>query len=118
MLRRLLGIALAACMSHLVVAGSDLVCATHGGHAVTEGAPASMPDMHHHGETGQAEKEQCKVPVSSTCCEAMTSCAASAALIASVDDHSPPYTSGRVIAFLADAPLTRILPPEPPPPKA
>ena len=118
MIRRLLGILVLASMSHLVVAGSDLVCATHGHHVVAEQAPESMPGMHQHDGGGQSEKERCKVPARSDCCEAMTTCSANAALVSAVDaDALTSYDAGH-LAFVADAPLTRIIAPDPPPPKA
>jgi hypothetical protein len=118
MMRRLVGILLAASVAHLVVAGSDLVCATHADHALAREAPASMEGMHHHGDGGQTEKERCKIPARSDCCEAMTTCSTSAALAAVMDDEARPPEDGRDISFLADAPLTRVIPPDPPPPKA
>jgi hypothetical protein len=58
------------------------------------------------------------VPTRSDCCEAMTSCAASVALASVVEDDAPLQQGAGVAAFLANAPLTRIVPPDPPPPKA
>jgi hypothetical protein len=118
MIRRLLGILIVASMSHLVVAGSDLVCATHGGHAAAPDSQAPMPGMHHHGDAGDSGKERCKVPVRNDCCEAMTSCSANAALAVVIDENGGPNQDAPLVAFLADAPLTRLVPPEPPPPKA
>lgn len=121
MIRRLLGILIVASMTHLVVAGSDLVCATHGGHASAQESQAPMPDMHHHGDAGDAGdsgKERCKVPVRNDCCEAMASCSPNAALAVAIDEQGNPSSNARLVAFLADAPLTRLVPPEPPPPKA
>lgn len=118
MIRRLLGILVVASMSHLVVAGSDLVCATHGGHAAAQESQAPMPGMHHHGDAGDASKEACKVPVRSDCCEAMTTCSVNVALTSIADDHAGPNGDEGIAVFVADAPLTRLVPPEPPPPKA
>ena len=105
-------------MAHLAFAGSDLVCATHGGHTAFQQTQSPMPDMHHHGDTGDTGQERCKVPARSDCCEAMTTCSANAALTSTIDDQAGPSREARLAVFIADAPLTRILPPEPPPPKA
>jgi hypothetical protein len=118
MIRRLLGVLVVASMSHLVVAGSDLVCTTHGGHAATHESQAPMPGMHHHGDAGDTSKEACKVPVRSDCCEAMTTCATNVALTSVGDDHASPKDDAGIAVFVADAPLSRLVPPEPPPPKA
>ena len=115
MIRRLLGILVLASMAHLVVAGSDLVCATHGGHGAAQESQTPMAGMHHHGDTG---KERCKVPVRNDCCEAMTSCSVNAALTSVIDAPGAATQVVRRVAFVADAPLTRLVPPEPPPPKA
>lgn len=114
MIRRLLGIALLASMAHIVIAGSDLVCATHGGHALSQ----EMPGMHHHSDAGNTEKEKCKVPARSDCCEAMTTCSANAALASVVDDEPSTTRHAGVVAFVAESPQTRLIPPDPPPPKA
>jgi hypothetical protein len=118
MIRRLLGILIVASMAHLVVAGNDLVCATHGAHAAAPESQAAMPNMHHHGDGGDSGRERCKIPVRNDCCEAMTSCAANAALAVAIDENGGASSDARLVAFLSDAPLTRLVPPEPPPPKA
>lgn len=105
-------------MSHLVVAGSDLVCATHGSHAASQESQAPMSGMHHHGDAGDTSKEACKIPVRSDCCEAMTTCSANLALTSIAEDHAGLHGDAGIGVFVADAPLTRLVPPEPPPPKA
>jgi hypothetical protein len=109
MMRRLLGILLAASMAHLAIAGADATCATPGDHAATTDHSA-MAGMHHH-DGGQPAKAPCKIPAHSDCCAAGMTC-------------PPAVTARRVapradlLAMRADALRFALVPPEPPPPKA
>jgi hypothetical protein len=105
-------------MAHLIVSGSDLVCATHGGHALAHEAHESMPGMHPQAAAGQAGSEKCKVPVRGDCCEAMASCSMNLALVSVTPDEGRLNGSAGVIAFVAGAPSMRLTAPDPPPPKA
>jgi hypothetical protein len=101
-------------MANLAFASSNPVCAKHtGGHHASE---SSMPGTDHHDGTG-SEKGPCNIPSRADCCQAVTSCAPSlslAAVISSLDairDHAGQPSS------IDEVPLTRLIPPDPPPPK-
>jgi hypothetical protein len=116
-LRKVSGLLLTLTMAHLAVAGNDLVCARHAGghHAAAETA---MPGMDHHGLAGdQAPEKPCNAPARSDCCEAVTTCAAAISLgttIVSLEpaaaEHARPISADEVL-------LSRLIPPDPPPPK-
>ena len=75
-----------------------------------------MPGTDHHDGTG-SEKEPCNIPSRADCCQAVTSCAPSlslAVVVTSLDvvrDHAAQPPS------IDELPLTRLIPPDPPPPK-
>jgi hypothetical protein len=114
-LRKPFGLLAMLTMANLAFAGSDLVCAKHsdGHHAAAE---SPMPGTDHHDGTS-SEKDPCNIPSRADCCQAVTSCAPSlslAAVVTSFDmlaDHSQRPRS------IDEVPLTRLIPPDPPPPK-
>jgi hypothetical protein len=120
--RRLLGLLTLFVMFHLTLVGPDDVCAEHG-----QGAKESRT----HGQDGHqmamAGVEQaasnvshntCETPRSPHCCEAVTSCAVSLAVVER--SAAPAISIGRdgIPATPVGALLSRSLAPEPPPPKA
>jgi hypothetical protein len=118
MICRFLGILLAASMAHLAIAESDLVCATHGHHTAAPQQAAPTQDMHHHDGRGESQQERCKVPARADCCEAMTTCASSAAIATVVHANDVRPSESRVISFVPAARQSLIIPPDPPPPRA
>lgn len=117
-IRALSGLVLMLTMANLAAASSDLVCAKHAGEH--QAAPKSAaPGMDHHAGSESPEKEPCNVAARSDCCAAMTSCAPSASLavvlnavVEVADGHGDQPRSTDAL------PLTRLIPPDPPPPKA
>jgi hypothetical protein len=114
-LRRLLGLLMTLMTANLAFASSDLVCDKHtSGHHAAPNAP--MPSTDHHGGTGP-EKDPCNIPSRSDCCHGVTSCAPSLSLVSVVvalDELSHRSVLPRSID---EVPLTRRIPPDPPPPK-
>ena len=114
-LRRLSGLLLVLTMANLAFVGSDVVCAKHaGGH---HAAPTSAStDMNHHDGDTQPN-EPCNIPARSDCCQMVTSCAPSMSLAAAVSDLDEVFTHHEQPRSIDELPLTRLIPPDPPPPK-
>jgi hypothetical protein len=117
-LRKSLGLLLAFTMAHVAMVGSDLGCDRHAAGATHA---ADMGAMHHDEGTAQhtaPDKKPCDVPASPKCCEAVTSCAIAVTLGSSAVVYSIPSVATVVVSFADEIPLSRIVAPDPPPPKA
>ena len=113
-LRRLLGLGVLLTMANLAFASSDLVCAKHtGGHHAT--SESTMPATDHH--DGTSEKAPCDIPSRADCCQAVTSCAPSLSLIAVVTSFDAQQDRVQLPRSTDEVALTRLIPPDPPPPK-
>ncbi|MFL5612458.1 MAG: hypothetical protein ACJ796_02220 [Gemmatimonadaceae bacterium] len=119
MLRRLAALITGLLMTHLIFVGSDFACAAHPGD--TAGVRHAMA---HHGhsattsETAATESAPCRTPAAPMCCQGLTSCApllslTEAAPVARVIDASK-----TVPESVRDLPLSEIIAPDPPPPRA
>jgi hypothetical protein len=119
--RRLSGILLAGFMLHLNVERADLACAAHPDHATPAPAAHAHAGHHHavanaeHG--GVAESESCQTPTQPDCCQALASCS----LVLGIDDApmsvSATQSHSAVLAGAGSAPSSRLIAPDPPPPK-
>ncbi|MEO7085231.1 MAG: hypothetical protein ABI442_00330 [Gemmatimonadaceae bacterium] len=121
--RRVAGLLTAAFMLHLNIAAGDVHCATHmpsdhaaAGHTapppmdMTRPAPAS-------GNGDVRDQHPCEIPVQVDCCQGLMSCSAS--FVGSAAGAVPlPMSTAIVPTTAVDAPLSLILAPDPPPPKA
>jgi len=116
-MKRLLSLLTFSMMLHLSLVGADNVCANH---AVSKAAPAAGQSGHHHGmpmPSRKGEKEKCDTPVSPDCCTAMVSCAPTIVM---------PEPSKEQLAAIhvshptdrVESALSRVTPPETPPPRA
>jgi hypothetical protein len=118
--RRLSGFLLAGFMLHLNVERADLACALHSDHvtpapaAHAHGAAHDAMNAAHH---GVAESESCQTPAQPDCCQALASCS----LVLGIDDAPMRVGSTQlhsaVRASVESAPLSRLIAPDPPPPK-
>jgi hypothetical protein len=121
MVRRLSGFLLAGFILHLNVERADLACAAHADH-VTPAPAAHVHGGHHRavanaGHGGVTESESCQTPAQPDCCQALASCS----LVLGIDD-APQRVSSReshfvILAGIQTAPLSRLIAPDPPPPK-
>jgi hypothetical protein len=115
--RRLFGLLTMFVMFHLILVGPGSACAGHGegGHAM---APSSQSAMLDHAMGHGDSTIPCETPSSAHCCDALTSCSATAALdvparslaVLTVARMVPTSRSGQL--------LSRARAPEPPPPRA
>jgi hypothetical protein len=119
MLRRFAGLLTGLLMAHLTFVGNDFACAAHPGD--TAGVQHAMA---HHGhsattsENAATENVPCRTPAVPMCCQGLTSCApvlsvTEAAPVAHVMDASK-----TVPESVRDLPLSEIIAPDPPPPRA
>ena len=110
---RLFGLFLMLAMANRASASSDLVCGKHAGerHAVQE----SAAEMDHHG--GTSEKMPCHHPAQPDCCSPATSCTSSLSLAAGFTILELSSVRAETPRSSDDQPLTRLIPPDPPPPK-
>lgn len=113
-LRRLSGLLLMLATTNFVAA-SDPACEMHAaGHNVAVESHASGME-HHAGEA--PEKAPCSSPARSDCCPAVASCAPSALAAAGTAGIEAPGTRQARPSSTDGALLTRLIPPDPPPPK-
>lgn len=103
-------------LAHLSFVGNDAVCAPHSaGHA------AMMRGMTH-GMTREMPRAMadapCQVPSSAHCCDAMTGCAITLALVDGVGHQQMLMDDVGVPNTASDTPASLRTAPEPPPPKA
>jgi len=119
MLRRLAALLTILLMTHLSFVGTDLACAAHPGDS------AAVPDaMAHHGhsamtsESAATDSAPCRTPVVPMCCQGLTSCAPVLSLIEVARAAAAMVTSNTIPERVRDLPLSEIVAPDPPPPRA
>lgn len=126
MLRRLTGLLTAASMLHLTVVASDAACATHmmSGEIMMDGAPMTADaagmsaEMSDRAQTDDAQASRhCDTPVQPDCCSALASCASTFAVASSISD-APAIEHGAIAQGVVDMPLSELVAPATPPPKA
>lgn len=108
-------------MAHLSLVGTDLACAKHGVAKAPDAHAAHSTARHHVSHSGRGASQQqddCETPATPDCCSAVTSCAPTIAIgeVTSVD-QTPLVDASRPVGT-ATAPLSRVVAPETPPPKA
>jgi hypothetical protein len=116
-LRKSLGLLLTFSMAHLAMVTGNPACEKPESKAAQ---PADMANMHHavpadHGSAPQ--KEPCDAPASGKCCEAVTSCAVAITLPSAMRLQEMPRVASFVAASIDEIPLSRVVAPDPPPPK-
>jgi hypothetical protein len=106
-------------MFHLTLVGPDNACAD--GNGATTGSMRGH-QAHHHGASGvlphSGSHQPCETPNSSHCCEAVTSCAVTLAVVERGGSPTFALSNAAVHSPPLSVPLSRSLAPEPPPPKA
>jgi hypothetical protein len=108
-LRRLAGVLTALFMLHLSLVASDAACAAH------MGGRAQMPGHADHGQ--EQHQRPYETPVQPNCCQALASCGS--AFAASASRTAPPAPSRVAIPrSVIDMPLSELVAPDTPPPKA
>lgn len=123
--RRMAGFLVALLMLNLNLVRADIACASHAaGHAAS---PATMPhsgSMHHahelsgkNGNSHQHEKP-CNTPSQADCCQVWASCSLLLGHNGYAPSRSVALMHDGVVAGIVSVPLSVIVPPDPPPPKA
>ena len=109
-LRAILHVVLFASVGNLTLGANKLAC------EVRANPTADMP-AHHHQHDGANGEEDSNAAAPGACCEAMTSCAVSLALATSTEPASISlHPAARPLSVDAEL-LSRLVPPDPPPPK-
>jgi hypothetical protein len=120
--RRVAGIAVALLMMHLTFVGADFACAQHGTTSAVGHEHAMAHHQAHaiavHVEDAGSGQPPCEIPSQPQCCQALTSCTIAAALDGDSRSTSVPFAHVGIASALMRAPLSRIVAPDPPPPKA
>jgi hypothetical protein len=120
MVRRIVGLSLAAFMLHLNVERADLACAAHAQHASAAAAHTSR--AHHSmptpGEHARTHRDGCETPAQPDCCQALATCSIALGIVADRSAAAPMTWHDGVRAVAQRVPLSRVTAPEPPPPKA
>jgi hypothetical protein len=122
-MRRLIGLSLSLLLVHVTMAGPDFACAKHGVHAARNVARPDASSHDHHGAPARSDASRdgdtsCEVPALPACCEALASCTVSLAGSPLADPGDLTRVTSGVLAGATEAPLSWILEPDPPPPKA
>jgi len=117
-LRKTLGLLLSFAMAHAAVVRRGVACDKHSSHA----AQAAITDHMHSGvDDADAEtvphKVPCDIPVKTKCCDVVTSCAVAFALTSTSTSQSEPIIAAAVVSRIVEIPLSRLVAPDPPPPK-
>src|SRR5438270_8419616 len=106
-------------MYKLAFVSSDLTCATHPDHLA--GLPHAMAHHAHSATTSHhaaTEDAPCRTPAVPMCCQGFTSCAAVLSLTEAVPAARVIEASKTVPESVRDLPLSEIIAPDPPPPRA
>jgi hypothetical protein len=118
MVRRLAALLTALLMAHLTFVGSDFACAAHPGD--TAGMPHAMA---HHAEAATTSEvatdgAPCRTPAVPMCCQGITSCGPVSSLMETARLAGVIVASKIVPESVRDLPLSEIVAPDPPPPRA
>ena len=116
-LRKTLGLLLTFTMAHSAVVGRDVACEKHSSHAaqaVTDHMHSGAADAN--GET-VPHKVPCDIPATTKCCDVVTSCAVAFALTSPLDLQRQPIVAAAIFSRIVEIPLSRLVAPDPPPPK-
>jgi hypothetical protein len=119
MLRRLAALMTGLLMAHLTFVGSDFACAAHPEDMA--GVPHGMVNHGHSAttsETAATESAPCRTPVVPMCCQGLTSCAPVLSLTEAARVSGVIVASKTVSESVRDLPLSEIIAPDPPPPRA
>ena len=122
--RRIAGMLVALLMLHLNLVQADVPCASrgiaHGSGVMTPPARSMQMVRHRHEATDhhQRHDKPCDTPTHADCCQALTSCSLLIGHGASKQFAAIPPAHERVLAGLAALPLSPIVSPDPPPPRA
>ena len=118
--RRTAGMLVAAFMLHLNFVEADAACASHGREtAATHPATAA----HHHAsptqsDQGAGQKAPCDTPSQADCCQALASCT----MLLGVNGEGQSFAGvpgqDHVRSSTIDSPVSLLVPPDTPPPKA
>ena len=120
MIRRLVGVALAALALHTSAVRADVACAKHGAKPIAAAAGQDQNAAHrHHAPPGKGPAgKPCETPTQAECCEALVSCSIVAACTDSEASDASVFDHGSAFAGAAKIPGSLVIPPDPPPPKA
>jgi hypothetical protein len=119
--RRVAGALVGLLMLHLSFVRADVACAAHGDrHGRATSAMQHHTASHAHGtpSESQGREKPCDTPRQADCCQALASCALLLAF--NGDDGASSIVSAHdaVRGAVVSIPLSLIVPPDPPPPKA
>ena len=119
MIRRLVGVLLAALALHSNAARADVACAKHGAEKATPAAHTMDGAHQHQSPTNNRPADKpCETPTQAECCQALVSCS----FVAACTDREPGdvslFDDGCGFAGAMNVPAWLVIPPDPPPPKA
>ncbi|MGQ0712321.1 MAG: hypothetical protein ACT4PJ_01180 [Gemmatimonadaceae bacterium] len=118
--RRLVSLALSFSLLFLSSTRADSACAGYFDHSApaVPAHHASADDAGHaqHGPATESD-DLCDIPSVPECCPAFAACSITMSGHDAVQSDDPHVPHGSVTAALAPAPISRVTPPEPPPPR-
>jgi hypothetical protein len=121
-IRRFAALALTASLLHLSFVRADVACATHQTHSAEIASRHVSVDDSHHAENAHAtpagdHESACETPAQPDCCHAMVSCSPALGLTCKEVILTTDREPGSVVSFIVNGPLSRLIAPDPPPPK-
>jgi hypothetical protein len=118
---RLAALALTIPLLHLNIVRADAACDQHetapAHSAMQHEMPAGDMAAHHHGTPAEKADQSCDTPVQVDCCQAVLSCSPGLGEL-TVAAVGVAQASHAVTARPIAMPLSRVTPPEPPPPRS
>ena len=118
--RRLVALTLSLSLLVLSAVRADAACARHGEHATsaTSAHDASAEGEHHSGHAPAATKnDACNTPVVPDCCQALAACSMTLGGTEAPCVNDAHIAHNSVGVTPDRAPMSRVTPPEPPPPR-
>ena len=120
MVRRFVAILAGLAMARLTLVGEDFACAKHTADAAS--VHHAMAHHEHHAATnlGHARNHDspCRTPLVPMCCQALTTCTVAVAIAESQSLHQLPQNDNSVWVSVGEIPLSDVIAPDPPPPRA
>jgi hypothetical protein len=118
-MKRIAALLLAIPLLQLNALRAEIACGRHDAANHTEVVAHEGAHANHAPQQGtHTQEESSDVPAQSECCQALASCSLAFGMDAVASSTATPKGRDTLIVALTDIPLSRIAPPDPPPPKA
>ena len=117
---RIAAVLLSVLLLHLNFARADVACSAHAGHSAKASQGHHAGAAHHEmpsSAPGPHSEKSCDTPAQADCCLALTSCSVALGAADASDVSTSERPHDGVVAATMSAPVSRLVAPEPPPPR-